>query len=233
MQASDRLIVGLDGIRPRNEVLRWAGILGKRNLIVKVNAALRRWGYGLISDLHAEGCRVFADVKLHDIPETVMNDLVEMAEAGSMPWGVSIDASAGPATLKRAVEHRQGSNIIAITVLTSIEPDDCSRIYRCGTVETAGRLAKMSAEAGVQGLVGSGIELPVLRENAPNALRIIPGIRPTWSLVEGDDQKRIMTPAKAIAAGADILVMSRPILRSDDPIAAIDRSLEEIDAAGA
>ena len=176
------------------------------------------------------GSRIFLDLKLHDIPETV-----ERAVASACALGVSfltLHASGGPKMLERAAARvaREGSSLtlLAVTVLTSMDDSDLRAI---GSVDAASaqvnRLAQLAFSAGVRGFVCSVAEAKTLRETlGAEAVIVTPGIRPAGAAV--GDQKRVATPAEALRAGASVLVVGRPIRDAADPRAAAAAVAAEI-----
>lgn len=179
------------------------------------------------------GLSVFADLKLHDIPETVDRAVASVASSGAK--FVTVHASGGAAMLSRAVERaaRDGDGLVvlAVTVLTSLDADDLAAQSIAGSpAEHALRLAKLAWSAGVRGFVCSANEVGALRAAlGPDAFLVTPGIRPAGAGAQ--DQKRVATPAGAIAAGADLLVVGRPIRDASDPAAAARAIAAEIASA--
>ncbi|MDR1085597.1 MAG: orotidine-5'-phosphate decarboxylase [Deltaproteobacteria bacterium] len=189
-------------------------------------------GPSLISELKkfAPEAKIFLDLKLHDIPATIAG-AVRSAEA----WGVSllsVHAQGGREMMRKASEAAQKVRLLAVTVLTSLNPEeDFPELRPKYTVPGAYAvsLAKRAREAGVGGLVASPLEIKALRkELGPDVFLLIPGIRPKWSEVSSDDQKRVGTPSEAIQDGADLLVIGRPIRQAPDPRKAALASLKEI-----
>lgn len=179
------------------------------------------------------GFDVFLDLKLHDIPATV-----ERAVANAARLGVkllTVHTTGGPAMLQRAVDaarnHSQDLRIVGVTVLTSLDADDLASVgVQASPAEQASRLARTAWDAGVRTFVCSPKEVARLRaELGSEATFITPGIRPAGA--ETQDQKRVATPASAIADGADILVVGRPIRDAADPAAAAREILTQIDEA--
>jgi orotidine-5'-phosphate decarboxylase len=174
---------------------------------------------------------VFLDLKLHDIPETV-----ERAVASATELGVrylTVHAAGGPKMLERAVaraeRERTGLEILAVTVLTSLDESDLKAIG-CpdGPGPQALRLAKLAVSAGVPGLVCSTAEVFALRQElGPKVTLVTPGIRPAGDAKQ-DDQKRVGTPASAIRDGSSLLVVGRPIRDAKDPARAAKGILDEI-----
>jgi orotidine-5'-phosphate decarboxylase len=181
----------------------------------------------------ALGRDVFLDLKLHDIPETV-----ERAVAGAAVLGaryLTVHAAGGPAMLGRAVAAAAGAGapltLLAVTVLTSLDTPDLPAQGVEGTArDQVVRLARLAWEAGVRGFVASPAEARPLREAlGPAALLVTPGIRPAGS--NAGDQKRVATPGQAIADGADLVVVGRPIRDAPDPRAAAEAVVAEIASA--
>ncbi len=171
------------------------------------------------------GKRVFVDLKLHDIGNTVAHGVKSVARLGA----TFLTVHAYPQTMRAAVEAREGNlRILAVTVLTSYDDRDLEAAGYGATVrELAAARAAKAREIGVDGLVCSAEEAPSLRAIAgPTMALVTPGIRPAGAAA--GDQKRVMTPAAAIAAGADYLVVGRPILAAADPAAAAQAIVAEI-----
>jgi len=122
--------------------------------------------------------------------------------------------------------------VLGVTVLTSLNEEECQAIFTCSTKAGVLRFARMAQLAGLDGLISSAQEAEMLKKRVELVLRAnTPGIRPSWSIIDKDDQARVMTPAKAIKAGAKRLVIGRPIITAKDPKEAILRTLEEIEQA--
>lgn len=195
-------------------------------------------GYGRESTdlVHEHGLELFLDLKLHDIPETVSRAVRMAAQLGARY--LTVHASGGRAMLReaaaRAAEARAGGGkleVVAVTVLTSLDTVDlASQGIARDPASHAVALARMAWEEGVRAFVCSPGEAAALREQlGPTAVLITPGIRPAGSAV--DDQKRVSTPTGAVQAGADCIVVGRPIRDAHDP-AEMARSLAaELDAA--
>jgi orotidine-5'-phosphate decarboxylase len=175
----------------------------------------------------AIGHRIFLDLKYHDIPNTV--GAAVRAAAG---WGcrmLTVHASGGEAMLKAAAEAAGTQvEVLAVTVLTSLSETDLAAVGQSGPIERqAARLAGLARRSGIGGVVCSPREIAPLRAALGTDFRlVVPGVRPAWAA--HDDQKRVMTPREAVAAGADALVIGRPITRSDDPVAVVRRIVAEL-----
>jgi len=186
-------------------------------------------GNQIVHTLKSRGYSVFLDLKLHDIPNTVAGAVRSVADAGADM--LTIHACGGPAMLTAAAEAADKlaspPKLLAVSVLTSMDAHQLHAIGITGTpAEQVLRLAGLASQAGISGLVASPEEVAQLRAAFPKLTLVIPGIRPAGSAV--GDQKRIATPAAAVAAGADFLVIGRPITQAADPAAAAGAILDEI-----
>jgi orotidine-5'-phosphate decarboxylase len=221
----DRLIVALDV--PSMEAAEALVIrLGDSVTFYKIGYQLAfAGGLPLVRKLADKGKKVFLDLKLHDIGNTVARGVENIAKSGA----TFLTVHAYPQTMQAAVEAR-GPNlkILAVTVLTSYNKDDVQAAgYRLGVADLVAQRARQADELGVDGLVCSAEEAANLRKIVVKRLRLVtPGIRPAGSAI--GDQKRIMTPARAIAAGADYLVVGRPVVEAADPKAAAEAIVAEI-----
>ena len=220
-----KLIVALD-----TPDLKTAGVLLKKlkgmPVIYKVGSSLFTLAGPRAVDLvHKHGGKVFLDLKFHDIPNTVRNAVESAARLGV--YSVSLHLSGGAEMLKAAVSLKKRPRLWGITVLTSFDEKTFARAgFRYGIEKTIFSLAALAAENGADGLVCSPREAAAVKKRFGKSLEIItPGIR----LVGGDDdQKRTLTPAGAAAAGADLIVVGRPVLNAADPAAAVREILKSI-----
>jgi orotidine-5'-phosphate decarboxylase len=223
--ARDRLIVALD--------LPFVGLaekaveqLGDAVTFYKIGYQLAfAHGLTLAETLVGSGKRVFLDLKLHDIGNTVAKGVESVARIGA----TFLTVHAFPQTMKAAVEARAGSSlqILAVTVLTSYDDADLAAAgYDMTVPELVSARAAQAHDIGVDGLVCSAAEAVSLRRQVPDMLLVTPGIRPAGADI--GDQKRIMTPGEAIRAGVDYLVVGRPILAAADPRAAAEAIVTEI-----
>ncbi len=182
------------------------------------------FGPQLVKDIHDRGFDLFLDLKFHDIPNTVAKAVAAAAELGV--WMTNVHASGGLAMMEAARKAllpygKEAPMLIAVTVLTSMSDDDLKLIgIDVPAFEHVQRLAKLTKQAGLDGVVCSAQEASVLKSLLGQDFKFItPGIRPVGS--EVGDQHRVMTPPEALAAGADYLVIGRPITKATDPLAAL------------
>lgn len=196
---------------------RWAAQVTPHVSTVKVGLELYlRYGPDVIDSIRgASGVQVFLDLKLHDIPNTVAG--AARAVARLRPAILTVHASGGPAMIKAAVEAAPNTQIAAVTVLTSLSESDLSRIGLAGPADDAvRRLAALSVESGATALVCSPHEVAAVRAEVGKDITLItPGVRPAGTASQ--DQARVATPEQALADGADLLVIGRPITASADP----------------
>jgi orotidine-5'-phosphate decarboxylase len=225
----DRLIVALD-FGDAAQALKLVDTLDNTCQWFKVGMELYyATGNPLIQTLRDRGFNIFLDLKLHDIPNTVAGAVRSATQAGASL--LTLHASGGAAMMTAAAEAAAAPNaprLLAVTVLTSM---DATQLAGTGITDAPAqqvlRLAKLAEASGIDGMVCSPEEVSELRTNlSPETLLVIPGIRPTGSAAQ--DQKRIATPSAAIAQGASMLVVGRPITQSPNPKAAAESILEEI-----
>jgi orotidine-5'-phosphate decarboxylase len=232
LAAKDRLAVALD-FPSEHEAMKLVDRLGNTCQWFKVGMELYyAAGNSIVQQLRDRGFNVFLDLKLHDIPNTVAGAVRSVAQAGASL--LTIHASGGAAMMSAAAEAASAPGsprLLAVTVLTSIDANELTGIgIAASPAEQVLRLARLAQASGIDGMVCSAEEVATLRkETGPNTLLVIPGIRPAGSAVE--DQRRIATPAHAIAHGASMLVVGRPITRAANPAEAANAILEEIEHA--
>jgi orotidine-5'-phosphate decarboxylase len=191
-------------------------------------------GPGIIRTIHdAGGAGIFLDLKLHDIPATIKRAL--LAASAFRPMFVTVHCDEGDGLLKGIAGDNPGdTKILAITVLTSLDQKKLKDLgYSEKYTENLDAFvllrARMAKAAGCHGVVCSGLEVAMIRKELGDELIVVtPGIRPTWSVVDQDDQKRIVTPADAVNNGADYIVVGRPIRDAKVPADAAKRVAEEI-----
>lgn len=188
-------------------------------------------GPAALSALAAAGAKVFYDAKLHDIPNTVAGAM--RAALHWRPWMINVHASGGAAMMRAAAETARAAAepplVVAVTVLTSIGAqqlrDELGVAH--APAEQVVRLARLAQDCGLDGVVASPLEAAAIRAACgPEFLIVTPGVRPAGAA--SDDQSRVATPRAAIAAGADFLVVGRPITAAADPVAAARAVAEEL-----
>ena len=228
MQARDRLIIAADLSSPE-EILRLAGDLQGIAGALKIGLqAFVANGPALVKDVMAAGHRVFLDLKLHDIPNTVRHAVAEAEKLGVAM--ITVHAAGGRAMLDAARSDR--TLILAVTILTSLEDEDLAALgMNGGTAASAVRLARLAGESSIRGVVASPLEIALIRESCgPEMTIVTPGIRPAGA--ERGDQRRTMTPAEALRAGADYIVVGRPVTAASDRRGAALRLVDEMERAG-
>jgi orotidine-5'-phosphate decarboxylase len=222
----DRLIVALD-LPTVERAEAMVARLGDSVTFYKIGYQLGfAGGLTLVRKLADQGKKVFIDLKLHDIGNTVARGVESIAKSGA----TFLTVHAYPQTMKAAAEASAGTGlkILAVTVLTSYDDGDLHAAgYRLGVADLVEARAQQAQVLGLDGLVCSPEEAAALRKLVGHQMRLVtPGIRPAGSAT--GDQKRIMTPARAIAAGADYLVVGRPVVEAVDPKATAEAILAEI-----
>jgi orotidine-5'-phosphate decarboxylase len=228
----DRLILALD-FPDATSALALVERMGPTCRWVKVGLELFiAEGPQIVSALANRGLNVFLDLKLHDIPNTVAGAVRTASTAGARL--LTLHASGGPAMLEAAANAAaslpQSPQLLAVTVLTSMDQAQLNAIGIPGQpAAQVARLASTAWDSGIRGFVCSPEEITPTRASFPEATLVIPGIRPAGA--DKGDQKRVATPASAIAAGASYLVVGRPITQAPDPVAAAAAILDEIATA--
>lgn len=216
-------------------MIRWAQQVGPVVSTVKIGLEtyLRDGAPAVAAAREAAGHRtaIFLDLKLHDIPATVAG--ASRSVASLEPDFLTVHASGGPAMIEAAAVTLPGTRITAVTVLTSLSETDLRMLGVLGAgdqvVDVVRRWAVLAVEAGARALVCSPREVAAVREVVPAEVTLItPGVRPVGS--EAGDQQRVATPREAIEAGADLLVIGRPITGSSDPRAAAEMIAQECTA---
>jgi len=228
----DRLIVALD-FPSAASALDLVDRLEGRCQWFKVGLELYLAAGGdIVRLLRGRGFDVFLDLKLHDIPNTVAGAVRSISPLGASL--LTIHAAGGAAMLNAAAEAAATApgapRLLAVTVLTSMDAAQLAGIgIASSPAEQVLRLARLAHSAGIDGLVCSPEEVPELRRELANPLLVVPGIRPAGTAA--GDQRRIATPASAIADGASMLVVGRPITQAADPAGAVEAILAEIASA--
>jgi orotidine-5'-phosphate decarboxylase len=231
MTPNERLICALDV--PTSEaagklVARLSGTVGMFKIGSQLFTAA---GPDFVRGLASSGEKIFLDLKYHDIPNTVASAVASATQLGVA--FVDVHALGGKVMMEAAVGAlpAMGLRLLAITVLTSHSEDSLGEVGVGGALaDSVRRLALLAQEAGVDGVVASPQEVALIREACgPDFLIVTPGIRPAGSA--RGDQARAATPAAALAAGADYLVVGRPITEASDPLAAAEAVLREMEKA--
>jgi len=186
-------------------------------------------GPAAVEAVHAAGAQCFLDLKLHDIPATMGRAVARAASMGIAY--LTVHGVAGRESLLQAHDNAGSMRLLAVTVLTSLDAPDLEAIgLTGGPRNAANRIARLAWDAGLRGFVTSARECAALRRTlGPEAFLVTPGIRPAGSDV--DDQKRVVTPGEAIEAGADLLVLGRPIRDANDPTEAAAEIARQVQLA--
>ncbi|MFP5248015.1 MAG: orotidine-5'-phosphate decarboxylase [Thermoanaerobaculia bacterium] len=224
MQPLDRLVVAVD-VSAREDILRLVDTLRGTVGVFKIGLqAFIANGPAIVREVVASGERVFLDLKIHDIPNTAQHAIAEAAALGA---SIATVHTAGGESMLRACAH-DSLLVLGVTVLTSLTEADLLQIGFGGSaVANAVRLAQLAQASGLRGVVASPLEIAPIREACGRDFTILtPGIRPAGS--DAGDQRRTMTPREAIAAGADYIVVGRPITNAADPRSAALRIVEEM-----
>jgi orotidine-5'-phosphate decarboxylase len=231
-QSGPRIIVALDYPDSGTAMELVSGLDPKLCRLKVGKEMFTRFGPAFVEQLVGKGFDVFLDLKFHDIPNTVAAACAAVADLGV--WMTNVHASGGRRMMETARERLErlpeSPLLIAVTILTSLGHQDIGEIGYLGTpAENVTRLAKLANSSGMDGIVCSPLEVKEVRPLVSGDFRLVtPGVRPASSLK--DDQTRVMTPADAIAAGSDYLVIGRPITQADDPMQALRDILSEINS---
>jgi orotidine-5'-phosphate decarboxylase len=225
----DRLIVALD-LADTAAAKAMVAQLGDAVTFYKIGLELTYGGgLALAKDLVQQGKQVFLDLKLHDIPNTVARATEQVGQIGA----TFLTVHAFSQTMKAAVGALGASpmKLLAVTVMTSYDDSDLAEAgYRLGVKDLVAQRARQAQSAGVHGLILSAEEVAAMRAAlGPDMMLVTPGIRPAGAALA--DQKRVMTPAEAIRAGSDYLVVGRPVTQAADPKAAAEAIVAEIAGA--
>jgi orotidine-5'-phosphate decarboxylase len=234
--AKDRIVLALD-VDDEREALGLVAELRDSVGMFKVGHQLfTAYGPDIVRRIIGAGGRVFLDLKYHDIPHTVAKASVEAVKLGVSIFnvhalgGLDMMKAAAEAAREAAAKHNLPAPVVlAVTILTSMDAPALRRelkISRSLPREVA-HLARLAQRGGMHGVVASPQELRMLRRSARGSFVILtPGVRPAWA--GADDQKRTMTPGEAVRAGADYIVVGRPVLRAPDRMAAVEKILDEL-----
>jgi orotidine-5'-phosphate decarboxylase len=223
------LIIALD-LETAGQARALVSALGARASFYKTGLELyTAAGMDFVRELKSQGKRVFLDLKLYDIGETVKRAVAQVVRAGAD----FLTVHGSRAVMEAAVKGKGDAplKLLAVTVLTSFDESDLRQMgYPCSVTELVELRVRNAMEAGIDGIVCSPLEVANVRRIAgPKAILVTPGVRSAGAAA--GDQKRVATPAEAIADGADYLVIGRQVSRASDPCAEIERISEEIDAA--
>lgn len=225
--ARDRLIVALD-FPSQAKALALVSVLSGSVSTYKIGLQLyTAAGPAIVQAVAATGAKIFLDLKLHDIPNTVAKSVMAAGELGVQM--LTVHLSGGSAMLKAAAEAKPPHlSLLGVTVLTSATQETLGEIgIDLQLPDQVIRLAELGKNCGIDGLITSPHEVAVLRERLGAEITLVtPGVRPAWAAA--DDQKRFTAPSEAIKAGADYLVIGRPITAAPDPRAAVERVVEEM-----
>jgi orotidine-5'-phosphate decarboxylase len=232
----DYIIFPLD-VSSSEEAVKYVSILKESVGLFKVGLELFvSEGPAILKTIRGiTGAGIFLDLKLHDIPETMRRALLTAAQY--QPEFVTVHCDQGEGMLKETARNNPGNTkILAITLLTSISAGNLAALgYKDQYVKDLSALvllrARIAQEAGCQGVVCSGQEVAKIKKDLPDLIAVTPGIRPAWSVVGRDDQKRVVTPSEAVRNGADYIVVGRPIRDAKSPADAAKKTAEEIESA--
>jgi orotidine-5'-phosphate decarboxylase len=226
-KAADKIIVALD-VPTKREALDLAEKLGEQIAFFKIGLQLyTAEGPEIVRAVSATGSKVWLDLKVHDIPNTVARAVESATRLGVQM--LTIHLSGGSEMVRAATAARVNNMLLlGVTVLTSATEETLREIGIQDKVDDQVlRLAKLGVEAGIDGVVASPHEIKSLRREFGDKIKIVvPGIRPSWS--KPGDQKRTMTPREALEAGADYLVIGRPIIAHPDPNEAAAKILQDL-----
>jgi len=238
----ERLIVAADfkptlpGNQGRMEVanrtIRLAQSLKDTGIYIKMNTSLRACGYDLIDHIQGYGIKVFADLKLFDIKETLSTDGMFLRE--TKPEILTVACFSGIPAMKALKAELPDTEILGVSVLTNFTNQDCDSMFTFSTENAVKWFARFIADAGMDGFISAAPHAAMLKEKFGMVMSCnSPAIRPDWAIVKGDDQdpSKIVTPTIAIRGGVDRIVVGRTIVNDKDPYAAVMRTLEEISAA--
>ncbi|MCS6884906.1 MAG: orotidine-5'-phosphate decarboxylase [Acidobacteriota bacterium] len=231
----ERIVIALD-VPSKERALELVELLAPQVGMFKIGSLLfTACGPQLVTEVLQLGGRVFLDLKFHDIPNTVAEAVAAAAQLGVDVCNVhalgGFEMMAAAAARLRSFEPSRRPKLLAVTVLTSQDQKSLAQIGISEPVHRlVVRLATLAAEAGLDGVVASAQEIQAIRGVVPrNFIILTPGIRPPGTAV--NDQKRVMTPAEAFAAGADYIVLGRPVIEHPSPLQVLDEVLASISAS--
>ncbi len=230
----EKIIIAMD-VEERKKALQLTRMLSEAKVIKIGYKLFIKYGTSILQDIKKFNKKIFLDLKLHDIPNTVAEGVRQAVN--HRVFMLTLHSLGGKEMMKKAVEiaHEEASKlsipkpkILAVTILTSLKENELKDVgIQIKIEDEVLKLANLAIEAGVDGIVCSPLEIELIRrEIGNNPLIVTPGIRPKWS--QKNDQKRIMTPKEAIKKGADYLVIGRPIVKAPDPKEAFSKIINEI-----
>jgi orotidine-5'-phosphate decarboxylase len=227
-----QIIVALDGFDSANSLLAFVRLTKETNVIYKIGKeSFIKYGPALLQASALKDCRIFLDLKLNDIPNTVANSIEAIMDMGV--WMTNIHCSGGIEMMEaavKAVERRPDNRmlLIGVTVLTSLDDDDLRQMGYSNSAESVAlNYAKLGYFSGLDGIVCSPLETNKIKQATDTDFLVVtPGIRPSNGIK--DDQKRTQTPVEAMRMGSDYLVIGRPITKTEDPIAMISSIRETL-----
>ncbi len=236
--AKDRLVLALD-VDSDGYALGVVDELRESVGVFKVGHQLfTAYGPRIVRSIIEKGGKVFLDLKYHDIPATVAKASAEAVKLGASIFNVhalgGLDMMRAAAESARETADKLGTPaplLLAVTILTSMDGRSLRRELKIvrSLQREVGHLARLAQRAGLDGVVASPQELRMLRRTVRGAFVILtPGVRPAWA--GKDDQKRVMTPAAAVASGADYIVIGRPVMKADDRKAAVQKIVQEMES---
>jgi orotidine-5'-phosphate decarboxylase len=233
----ERIIFALD-VSSLDEARKFVRLLKGRTGFFKVGLELfTAFGKEAVRTVQEEGGRIFLDLKFHDIPNTVSRAAEEAVKLGVDM--LNLHASGGLEMMRETADrcrkmaekmNRPKPILLAVTILTSLDEKNLQEVGLLGSVaEHVVGLADLAKQAGIDGVVASPQEIvPIRQKCGPQFVIVTPGIRPAFAETGKDDQKRVLTAKEAVAAGADYIVVGRPVRLASDPAAAMDKVIEEI-----
>jgi orotidine-5'-phosphate decarboxylase len=236
-EAKEKIIFALD-FDSLNAAREWVTILAGRVGMFKVGKQLfTAQGPDIVRMISDSGGELFLDLKYHDIPNTVAMASLEAARLGVRLFNLHALGgyemmSRTMDTLSREFPDGKRAKVLAVTILTSSTEDTLREVgIDLPVAEMVVKLALLAKKAGIDGVVASPLEIPLIRAACGNDFLIVtPGVRPVFAAT--DDQKRVMTPGQAVAAGASYLVIGRPIAAAPDPLQAVEAIVDEIMQVG-
>jgi orotidine-5'-phosphate decarboxylase len=232
-----RIIFALD-VSNLDEARKFVRLLKDRTGFFKVGLELfTAFGKEAVRAVQEEGGRIFLDLKLHDIPNTVSRAAEEAVKLGVDM--INVHASGGMEMMRETADrcrkmaeklNRPKPTLLAVTILTSLDEKNLQEVGLLGPVaQLVVALAELAKQAGIDGVVASPQEIiPIRQKCGPKFVIVTPGIRPAFVEAGKDDQKRVLTAKEAVAAGADYIVVGRPVRLAPDPAAAMDKIIQEI-----